>query len=138
MIKMNKKWLTGFAGAGVVAATFGFAASIGTINTESIGGADAAVAACTEQVDVTYDVSWDETAQAYLVDAATVDVSGDASNTCEDGDPVGVTVQGDSGADGSGSGSLSASDDATVTLDGGVQADDLNHVHVVIGGVAVN
>ena len=137
---MHKRLLVGLAAAGIVGgATFGFAASLGTVDSDNLGAGNSVVASCDgDGMDVSYSTAYnadggDSSQGGY--DVTSVDLSGVAA-AC-DGQEITVTLSGASDA---------SLEEEIVTLDvvtgaASVDVDDVNAelvegVHIVIAGAS--
>ncbi len=132
---MSKRFLLAItSGLVVFTSAFAFAASLGTITTDTVGASNAAVGSCdTDGVSTSYASSWSATNKRY--DVTQVTVRG-VADTC-DGLTMKVSATGASDAH-LGEGTLviptSNAVDHTVTLATPVSAAALTGVHVIIGG----
>lgn len=133
-MKVNKRLILGLiVGVAVFAAAFGMAASLGGLNTDTLGADDSVVAACDTVggIDVTYETSYDSVATAgYKVDS----VSLESVDAACDGLAFKVTLAGDT-VDEEATGTLSLTTGGeSVTFAGTTLAEDVEDVHVVISG----
>lgn len=130
---MNKRLLIGLAAAGIVGgATFGFAASLGTVDSDNLGAGNSVVASCdSDGLDVSYVTTYDPTTAVYEVDSVTL--------TAVDANCLGETIHvtltdGTDAVLGDGSVVAGSTGTESVAIDDGVDAEDVEGAHVVISG----
>jgi hypothetical protein len=130
---MNKRLLVGLAAAGIVGgATFGFAASLGGIDSDNLGADDSEVLSCdTNGVDASYTTTYDSATAVYEVDSVELD---DVAAGCE-GETIHVTLT-DSANASLGDGDVVAGNTGSesVPMTDGVDAESVEDIHVVISG----
>ena len=126
---MNKRLLAGIAAAGIIGGgVYGFAASLGTVDSDNLGAGNSIVASCdTDGITVDYTTSY--ATGTYNVDSVTL---GGVAANCE-GETIKVTLTNGTAALTSGTKVAGASGTETITV-APFDASQLAGAHVVISG----